>query len=175
MAEGKQLLLLRHGKASWQPQFQDFDRPLTSSGEKQSRCIADWLKQAQILPDCWLVSAAQRTVQTAEIIRLRLGQQDTTQNLFSSLYLAEPEQILTTIQAVPDVAQCVVLVGHNPGISELLMQLAGPPLGKFDVAPDIMWPASLAVFSVNGQWSEIVAETLQLTALVHGKQLAKEN
>lgn len=175
MAETKQLLLLRHGKASWQPQFQDFDRPLTGTGERQSRCIADWLRQAAILPDCWLVSAARRTVQTADIIRLRLGQQDTAQNVFSSLYLAEAGQILTTLQAVPDTAQCVVLVGHNPGISELLIQLAGPPLGKFDVAPDIMWPASLAVFSVNSNWSDIAAETLQLTALVHGKQLAKES
>lgn len=174
MVKDKQLLLLRHGKAAWQPQFQDFDRPLTSSGEKQSRCIADWLKQAQILPDCWLVSAARRTVQTAEIIRLRLGQQDTAQNLFSSLYLAGTGQILTTIQAVPETTQCMVLVGHNPGISELLIQLAGPPLRKFEVAPDIMWPASLAVFSVNGNWSDIAAETLQLAALVHGKQLAKQ-
>lgn len=175
MAEGKQLLLLRHGKASWQPQFQDFDRPLTSSGEKQSRCIADWLKQTLIVPDYWLVSAAKRTVRTAEIIRLRLGQQNSAQNLFRSLYLAEAGQILTTIQAVPESAQCVVLVGHNPGLSDLLMQLAGPQLGKFDVAPDIMWPASLAVFAVNDSWSEVTADGLQLTALVHGKQLATES
>lgn len=175
MAEGKQLLLIRHGKASWQPQFKDFDRPLTSVGEQQCRCVADWLRQSAILPDCWLVSAAKRTVQTAEIIRLRLGQQDTAQNLFDSLYLAEADQLLATIQAVPESAQCAVLVGHNPGLSDVLMQLAGRQLSQFTVAPDIMWPASLAMFSVSDNWSAVSAEALQLTALVHGKQLAKQS
>lgn len=173
MAEAKQLLLIRHGKASWQPQFKDFDRPLTSIGEAQSRSIADWLKQSALLPDCWLVSAAQRTVQTADILRLRLGQQDTVQNVSGSLYLAEADHLLATLQTVPESANCTVLVGHNPGLSELLMQLAGQQLGKFSLAPDIMWPATVAVLEFTGQWSALNRRQPSLKHVIHGKLLAK--
>lgn len=173
MAEAKQLLLIRHGKASWQPQFKDFDRPLTSVGEAQSRCIADWLTQSALLPDCWLVSAAQRTVQTAEILRLRLGQQGTVQNVSGSLYLAQANYLLTTLQQVPESANCIALVGHNPGISELLMQLAGQQLSRFELAPDIMWPATLAQLAFNGKWSEFNQQQPSLKHVIHGKLLAK--
>lgn len=170
----KQLLLLRHGKASWQQPVSDFDRPLTTTGEQQARVIADWLRNKKITPDCWLVSAAKRTLQTADIIRLRLGQQATVQNISRSLYLAEAEHLLSTLQTVPDAANCVALVGHNPGISDLLMQLAGNQLGKFSLAPDIMWPASLAVFSVKSRWSDLHADLVDLNNLVHGKKLNQE-
>ncbi|MDT8309916.1 MAG: histidine phosphatase family protein [Methylophaga sp.] len=173
MAEAKQLLLIRHGKASWQPQFKDFDRPLTSTGEAQSRCIADWLKQAALLPDCWLVSAARRTVQTADIVRLRLGQQDTVQNVSAGLYLAEADHLLATLQALPESADCTALVGHNPGLSELLIKLAGAQLSKFRVAPDIMWPATVAVLEFTGQWAALNRRQPSLKQVIHGKLLAK--
>lgn len=169
MSEAKQLLLIRHGKATWQPQFKDFDRPLTGSGENQSRCIADWLKQAVIFPDCWLVSAALRTVQTADIIRLRLGQQDTVQNVSDSLYLAEADELMASLQSVPDAASSVVLVGHNPGLSELLMHLTSKQLNNFTVSPDVMWPATLAVIQFEGQWSHLHKLPMTLQYVVHGK------
>lgn len=172
MSETKQLLLIRHGKATGQPQFKDFDRPLTSTGENQSRCIADWLKQTAILPDCWLVSAARRTVQTADIIRLCLGQQDTVQNVSGSLYLAEADALLASLQSVPDAASCVALVGHNPGLSELLMHLAGKQLSNFTVAPDVMWPATLAMFQFDGQWSHLHQLPITLQYVEHGKLMA---
>ncbi len=172
MSETKQLLLIRHGKASWQPQFKDFDRPLTSTGETQSRCIADWLKQNAISPDCWLVSAARRTVQTADIIRLRLGQQDTVQNVAGNLYLAEADDLLTSLQSAPDAAGCVALVGHNPGLSQLLIYLSGKQLSDFSVAPDVMWPATLAVIQFDGQWSYLHQLPKTLNYVVHGKLMA---
>ncbi|MDX1573169.1 MAG: histidine phosphatase family protein [Methylophaga sp.] len=175
MAEIRQLVLMRHGKASWQSQCKDFDRPLTSTGENQSRCVADWLKQAAILPDCWLVSAARRTVQTADILRLRLGQQDTVQNVAGSLYLAEVGDLLASLQSVPDTAHCVAMVGHNPGLSELLMLLSGKQLNNFTVAPDVMWPATLALLTFEGSWSHLHQLPITLQYVVHGKLMANED
>ncbi|MEX0615957.1 MAG: histidine phosphatase family protein [Methylophaga sp.] len=175
MSQAKQLLLIRHGKATWQPQFKDFDRPLTSTGESQSRCIADWLKQTAISPDCWLVSSARRTVQTADIIRLRLGQQDTLQNVSGNLYLAEADDLLASLQSAPDAASSVALVGHNPGLSQLLMDLTGKQLGHFSVAPDVMWPATLAVIQFDGQWSRLHQLPMTLKYVVHGKLMAYEH
>jgi len=175
MSETKQLLLIRHGKATLQPQFKDFDRPLTGTGENQSRCIADWLKQSAISPDCWLVSAARRTVQTTDIIRLRLGQQDTVQNVTGNLYLAEADDILASLQSAPDAASCVALVGHNPGLSQLLMELSGKQLSSFSVAPDVMWPATLAVIQFDGQWSDLPQLPITLKYVVHGKLMAYEH
>ncbi len=172
MSQTKQLLLIRHGKATWQPQFKDFDRPLTRTGENQSQCIADWLKQAPILPDSWLVSAARRTVQTADIIRLSLGQQDTVQNVSGNLYLAEADALLASLQSVPDAASCVALVGHNPGLSELLMYLTGKQLSDFTVAPDVMWPATLAVIQFDGKWSHLNQLPMTLQYVEHGKLMA---
>lgn len=170
----KQLLLLRHGKASWQPGFKDFDRPLTATGEKQARCVADWLTTEALLPDCWLVSAAQRTVQTADILRLRLGQQDKMQNVSASLYLADEAYLLATLRSVPETASRLALVGHNPGLSELLMHLAGKQLSNFTLAPDVMWPATLAVLTFDGQWAHLDQQPVTLKQLVHGKVLANE-
>ncbi|MEX1200774.1 MAG: histidine phosphatase family protein [Methylophaga sp.] len=175
MSQAKQLLLIRHGKATWQPQFKDFDRPLTSTGESQSRCIADWLKQTAISPDCWLVSSARRTVQTADIIRLRLGQQDTVQNVTGNLYLAEADDLLASLQSAPDAASSVALVGHNPGLSQLLMDLTGKQLSNFSVAPDVMWPATLAVIQFDGQWSHLHQLPVILKYVVHGKLMAYEH
>lgn len=173
MADRKKLLLLRHGKASWQPQLKDSERPLTTIGETQSRCIADWLKQAALNPDCWLVSSAKRTLQTAEIIRLGLGQQESVQNVSGSLYLASAEHLLTTLQSVPETAQCTILVGHNPGLSELLLRLAGAQIKQFTLAPDVMWPATLAVLEFEGSWKVLVQQSVSLNNVLHGKLLAK--
>lgn len=172
MADCKKLLLLRHGKATWQPQFKDSERPLTIIGETQSRCIADWLKQAALNPDCWLVSSAKRTLQTAEIIRMGLGQQESVQNVSGSLYLASAEHLLTTLQSVPDIAQCTILVGHNPGLSELLLRLAGGQIKQFTLAPDVMWPATLAVLEFEGSWKALVQQSVSLNNVLHGKLLA---
>lgn len=172
MADRKKLLLLRHGKASGQPQFKDSERPLTTIGETQSRCISDWLKQAALYPDCWLVSSAKRTLQTAEIIRSGLGQQESVQNVSDSLYLASAEHLLTTLQSIPDTAQCTILVGHNPGLSELLLRLAGGQIKQFKLASDVMGPATLAVLEFEGSWDGLVQQSVSLNNVLHGKLLA---
>lgn len=174
MTDSRKLLLLRHGKATWLSEFDDFDRPLTTTGEKQSRLVGDWLRAQGIQPNYWLVSAARRTLQTADIVRLRIGQRKPLNRVAEDLYLAEAEYLEQAIRQVPDTVNCLILVGHNPGIGELLLEMAGEQLNQFSLSPELMWPATLAMFDVAGPWSSFKDNSLTLTELIHGKVLAEK-
>lgn len=119
----KRLSLLRHAQADTPlPDQQDWDRPLTKRGQLDAAEMARRLKISSTVPQVILSSPAMRARQTAEIVakacskaRLAFAEQ---------LYLASPKQMLETIQQLGDAAAHLLVVGHNPGISELADQLS---------------------------------------------------
>lgn len=118
----KQLILLRHAKAAHPKQpMRDYDRPLKSFGFEQADAIADWLEQADAVPDVVLVSAAKRTLQTIEPWRTR--HPDTTVKELESLYGATTGEILSLADAESK-ARLILVVGHNPGVEFCLHYLA---------------------------------------------------
>lgn len=118
----KTLLLLRHAKSGWnEPGQDDHDRALTPRGRRAAELVSLYLAQRGDLPSLVLCSTARRALETLEPLRHRLGvpfEADRT------LYLAESEAILARVAQVDDRENSVLVVGHNPGLHELALQLA---------------------------------------------------
>lgn len=123
----RELLLLRHGKSDWDVRTDDFQRPLKKRGRKGAKQIGYWLGKQQLLPDCILSSPAQRAIDTSTRCCKAMGidiqqiQQD------PRIYLAELETLLQVLADCPVSNQRVMLVGHNPGLEELLLYLCHEP------------------------------------------------
>jgi len=121
----KTLLLLRHAKSSWaDDNMADFDRPLNERGQKDAPRMGELLVRQELVPDLIITSAAKRAATTAKRVAEAAGYEgDIRRN--EHLYLAEPEEYVTVARQVDDTVNCLLLVGHNPGIEELVELLGG--------------------------------------------------
>jgi phosphohistidine phosphatase len=121
----RQLLLLRHAKSSWDdPRLSDHARPLNARGKRAAQAIAEAMHTLGLVPDVVLVSSARRTLQTLEALTPIEG--GPIIEPMDELYLAPWPRLLELLRGVPETARSVLLVGHNPGMHELAMALAGP-------------------------------------------------
>ncbi len=115
----RKLILLRHAKSSWKDtSLDDFDRPLNRRGKKDAPIMADKLSMRKIKIDLIISSPAKRTTETAKIFANILGYQ--SEIIFNDkLYEASYKEILKVINLIDDKYQNVLLVCHNPGITDL--------------------------------------------------------
>lgn len=122
----RRLTLLRHAHAEDRhPGGKDFDRRLDAQGLEQASASAGRLLMLQPAPTLILASPAQRTLQTARILLEVAGLPPQTLRLEERLYNAAPADILATIRGAPAAAKHLVIVGHNPGISEVAHACTG--------------------------------------------------
>ncbi len=121
----KTLLLMRHGKSSWNDgKLDDHERPLKTSGRKDSQCIAKTLLANELIPDKIFCSSALRAKETAEILRETLDYQGAI--IFSDdLYMAEPQDFIKILRTVGGQAEMVMILAHNPGLEAYLQIIDG--------------------------------------------------
>jgi phosphohistidine phosphatase len=121
----RRLLLLRHAKAA-QPSLggRDYERALTGRGREDARRIGDLLAVRGLVPDLVIYSSAERTRETAEIVATNWPKR-VKAVAERGLYEATRQSMLLRIRAAPDGAGVTLIVGHNPSIGELAVQLAG--------------------------------------------------
>jgi phosphohistidine phosphatase len=118
------LHLLRHAKSSWDdPALPDADRPLTARGERAAAKLARQLAHEGVAPGLVLCSAARRARQTLELILPALGDPEVV--VEDGLYAAGSRALLSRLQKLPAGIREAMLIGHNPGIHELALTLAG--------------------------------------------------
>jgi len=117
----KNLLLIRHAKATHDTGYIDFERPLKPSGAEDAGIMADRLKKNGIIPQMMIASPALRTISTANIIAEHLGLPAPVTN--QRIYEGSSDTLLDIIREVSDEYGFVALVGHNPNISGLLYRL----------------------------------------------------
>lgn len=165
MAMKRELLLLRHGKSDWDSGVEDFHRPLKKRGRLAAQCIGLWLQEQQLIPGYILSSPAERALATAKKVckTLDLDAQQIMQD--GRLYLASYEQLLEVLQETPHSVQRLLLVGHNPGLEELLSFLADNALPT-DADDKLLPTAALARLSFNGDWDGLDEHCATLISLV---------
>lgn len=124
-ADGKTLLVLRHAKSDRKdPDLEDHDRPLNERGQRDAGRMGLLLRDEQLVPELIITSTARRARQTVERIVSASGYAgDVTPNRV--LYLAGPERFVTSLSALTDEPRRVMVVGHNPGLEELVEHLTG--------------------------------------------------
>lgn len=148
----KTLLLLRHAKSSWGDEsLSDHDRPLNKRGKADAPRMGRMLAEKDIVPDLIVSSTAKRAASTAEVVAKASGYAGEV--LYSrDLYLADPETYLEVLAEVDDRYQTVMLVGHNPGLEELVSELSGHE--------ERMPTAALAIFRLHDlSWRDFDAST----------------
>lgn len=115
----RQLILMRHAKSAWDnPGVSDHDRPLNKRGRTAAPLMAQQLREHDLIPDLILASTAVRVRETISLLTETWASEPTIQ-YESSLYLATRETLLAHVRGVHDAWCRVMLVGHNPGLSEL--------------------------------------------------------
>lgn len=128
---------MRHAHAEW-PNYagRDFDRPLTARGVDDALATAHEILAAGVRPDVLLSSTARRTRDTALILARELGLVGTAVRFSDRLYNASATGLEAAAQDVATRSRHIMLVGHNPGISDLARRLTGdatlallPPAG----------------------------------------------
>ena len=119
------LYLLRHAKSSWADEsMRDFDRPLANRGREACAVIGEFIEEKGIEFDLVLVSTAVRTRETIALVKDRAKFQAEVR-YDERIYEAITAQLLEVISQVENDRQSVLLVGHNPGIADLLALLTG--------------------------------------------------
>jgi phosphohistidine phosphatase len=119
----KTLLLLRHGKSRWDSRgVPDHERPLKARGKRDAKRVGRLLAQRQLTPEHVLSSTAKRARGTAKRTA-RTCQYAGEIDLLAELYMAQPPAWLDALRLLPDDAERVLIVGHNPGLEELLGHL----------------------------------------------------
>ena len=124
----RDLLLMRHAEAA--PRAMDgtdFDRPLTASGRTAADRAAERLREAAPRPQLLLCSPARRALQTAERVSAQLGLAATVLHAEPRIYLATSLALARVIAELGGRHACVLVVAHNPAISELAHALQPAP------------------------------------------------
>ncbi len=119
----KKLLLIRHAKAEKDTSGKDINRPLKYIGIQDAAFMAERIKEQSIIPQIIITSPALRTKTTAEIFADHLLLSDPKTN--KAIYEASQQTWLKVINQLPDQYDFIAIVGHNPGVSQILYYLTG--------------------------------------------------
>ena len=169
----KTLLLLRHAKSSWDdPTLQDFDRPLNERGKSAAPLMGRWMRKEKLQPDLVLSSPAERARQTITLVmeaaRFQLGlyKFNAEVQYDERLYGASAAELLERIKQIEPNVNQAMLVGHNPGLEDLIDTLTGEA--------EHMPTAALACVDLNVEkWDQVRQGGGRLKWLVKPKELAK--
>jgi phosphohistidine phosphatase len=149
------LILLRHAKSDWSHDAADIDRRLSGRGRRQAPEAGRWLAASVHRIDLAVVSPAARARCTWDLVAAELDPAPRTR-VDDRVYAASGGELLAVVRDLPASVSTVVVVGHNPGMQELVSLLTGR------WAP--MPTSALAVVSLPGPWSSAGDDAATLVA-----------
>jgi len=158
------LYLLRHAKSSWKEESQlDFERPLAGRGRKACSLIAKLIQSEGIEFDLLLSSSAVRARETIELIRQQAKLRSELR-FDERIYEAPVTRLMEIISEVENDRKVILVVGHNPGMEELIHALTGEEQG--------MPTAGLAKIKLkSSKWAEVGEAKGTLEWIVRPKEL----
>jgi phosphohistidine phosphatase len=166
-----QLLLLRHAKSSWDDaKLADRDRPLNKRGRRAAEAMRRAMLNLGLTPDLVLVSPSRRTRET--LAGLEPWDETPLVEEVEALYLATLPQLLAVLRDVNETVRSLMLIGHNPGLHELAVRLAGPTADAAGARLAEGLPtAALAEFAVATQWQQIEGAGARLVRFLTPRDL----
>ncbi len=145
------LIIMRHAKSGWPEQVRsDFDRPLAPRGEADAPRMGKWLRKHGLVPDKVISSPAQRARSTAELVVEKLRIPAKRIIFEDRIYDAGLRQLLDVVAAHGADTDALLLIGHNPGLEQLLTHLALEPPPR-DERGKLMTTAAVAVLEFKGR------------------------
>jgi len=167
----KTLTLLRHAKSSWDDAItRDFDRPLNAKGARAATAMGAHLRQLGLQFDHLVASPATRVVETLDHFRRGYGTlPDERSN--RALYLASEGTLLDTVRALPADVDRALLVGHNPGLEDLVLLLSAESNPLRGAVEEKFPTASVAVLELDGDWASACDGCGHLVTFVRPRDL----
>jgi phosphohistidine phosphatase len=155
MATQRTLLLLRHAKSDWSTDRPDERRPLSKRGRRDASAAGRWLAEHAPPLDLVVCSTAVRARRTWALATAEL---DPAPNVVRDerLYAATATGLLAVVHAMPEAAGAVLLVAHDPGLSDLVELLTGEQRA--------MKTSSIAVLTWPGEWADAAPDCAAETA-----------
>ena len=146
------LLVLRHAKSAWDTGAEsDFERPLSKRGKKDAPRMGAWLRREGLVPDLVVSSPARRARQTVKRVCRESGCDAERVVWEPAVYGAGISELLGVLERCPPSAGRVLLVGHNPGLEDVVTFLDAavqpPPDGK------LLPTAAVARLEMPDDWS----------------------
>jgi phosphohistidine phosphatase len=151
--------VLRHAKAAPHGP-DDHGRPLAGKGRRQGADLEAFLRASAggvaPVPRLVLSSSAQRAIETAELVLPGLGQ-DAELVVDRRLYGADPDDVIDVLREVDDDARAVMVVGHNPTLHDLALELVSDAdaAGKERLEEGFPTGALAAVAVTADRWAHL--------------------
>jgi len=169
----KVLAILRHAKAAPDlPGGNDFDRPLDERGREDARRLGQELKRRGKRFDLVLASAAVRVRETVEELGAGYGEQLPVR-FEPELYGATASTLLQLIRAIPDEFRAPLVVGHNPTLQQIVLDLtdSDPQGRRAEVAAGFPTAALAFIALPAHHWREVAPGQGEISELILGKKL----
>ncbi|MCO6188100.1 histidine phosphatase family protein [Rhizobium sp. L1K21] len=169
----KQLFLFRHAKSAWPDGVADHERPLAERGVKAAPLMAAYMRAEGLVPDLALVSTARRTQETWALVEPAMSGVERRDE--ARLYEAHAEDLLRLVHETGEHVEKLMLVGHNPGLEILALQIMRPTPSEAEEQLKRKFPtAALAVLTVETErWADLSADGATLTRFITPKILKK--
>ncbi len=146
------LVVIRHAKSDWSQDVPDDQRPLNPRGRREAPLIGPWVAEHVGAVDLVLCSTAVRAKETLARSGLTAGEVRYDERV----YAASHQDLMSVVDEVSDDLGTVALVGHNPGLSELVGVLTGEPVE--------LKTSAIAVVSWQGGWPDVWARGASLVS-----------
>ena len=163
------LYIMRHAKSDWSgPQTSDFERPINKRGTRNAMRIGGWMNENNHTPQKIISSPALRAKETIELVAEQISKfnlEDLTYE--DELYLAGFTQLIEFINTYKDKVQSLMLVGHNPGIENLVNYLCDKSGDK----ETIVTTANLFIFKFSSDSFNTAVDTIELVEVIKPREL----
>lgn len=160
----RRLILLRHAKSDWSdPALLDFDRPLNKRGQNNAPRMGRLLQTKGIRPDLIISSDANRALTTARLVATELGYPEAAIRQSHAMYLAPPSTLLDVLAQYGNEHAQVMLVAHNPGMTELANYAS-------DARIDNLPTCGVFMIDVEGDWAELTKKPGRFAGFLSPKQ-----
>lgn len=162
----KSVYFVRHAKSSWEyPDFMDHERPLLQKGITRTIRVCEFLKEKKVKPDVIIASHAVRASETARIIARELDYPSEKIRIEPKIYESCEDDIWSIIFELDDEVKSIMLVGHNPVITNLANYF-------LDKKIDYMPTSGIAGFSfITNHWVELTSAKRKTQFVVYPKML----
>lgn len=145
------LIVMRHAKSTWPLGVSDLKRPLSNRGRRDAVVAGQVISSRLPRPQLLIVSPAERARQTLKLVESALG--PVPIEMDERLYGASWWDLLDVVRDAREDVATVMLLGHNPGLEDLVRQLAGSGNPEAVRHLGIKFPTSaIAVLCGNGSW-----------------------
>lgn len=167
----RELLILRHAKSDWSTDASsDFERPLAERGRNDAPRMGAWMRKKGLVPRHVVSSPAERARETAVLVCNALDIKKKDIRWDTRIYAAEVSELIAALADCPGDASSVLLVGHNPGLEDLVEHLVADDL---DIPEDgkLLPTATLARLEMPDDWSGLDRGVARLKSITRPRDL----